>query len=96
MWHYVDPRDLARAFRLALEADWPGFGPYFISGPNTLAPDPTIELLSKRMGRRIPVRKPAVYEQSPFAPLYDLEAARKHLDYAPQYDRRDLLEVAGR
>ena len=41
MWHYVDPRDVARAFRLALEAETPGFGPYFISGATTLAPDPT-------------------------------------------------------
>jgi nucleoside-diphosphate-sugar epimerase len=96
MWHYVDPRDLARAFRLALEAGEPGFGPYFISGPNTLAPEPTIERLARRMGRRIPVRKPAIYEQSPFSPLYDLEAARTHLGYVPEYDRRDLLEGARR
>lgn len=94
MWHYVDPRDLARAFRLALEAEAPGFGPYFISGPNTLAPDATIDRLAKRMGRRVPVKQPAVYEANPFAPLYDLEAPRKQLGYVPAHDRRDLLQGA--
>ena len=60
MWHYVDPRDLAHAYRLALEADKPGFGPYFISGPNTLAPEPTIERLAGYMGKSIPVKQPEV------------------------------------
>ena len=76
MWHYVDPRDLARAYRLALEADKPGFGPYFICGRTTLAPEPTIERLAARMGRRIPVKRPEVYAENPHAPLYDLSAAR--------------------
>jgi nucleoside-diphosphate-sugar epimerase len=94
LWHYVDPRDLANAYRLALAADDPGFGPYFISGPNTLAPEPTIERLAKRMnGRRVPVKRPDVYERNPHAPLYDLSAARDRLGYVPQHDlRRRLVE----
>lgn len=91
MWHYVDPRDLARAYRLALEAKTPGFGPYFISGPTTLAPDPTVERLARRMGRRVPVHEPELYKAAPFAPIYDLDAARQNLGYVPAHDRRDLL-----
>jgi nucleoside-diphosphate-sugar epimerase len=92
MWHYVDPRDLARAFRLALEKDTPGFGPYFISGPNTLHPTPTVENLANRMGgRRIPVKKPAVYEQNPFAPIYDLDDAKNGLGFFPEHDLRAKL-----
>ncbi|MGI9425887.1 MAG: NAD-dependent epimerase/dehydratase family protein [Hyphomicrobiaceae bacterium] len=92
MWHYVDPRDLARAFRLALEAERPDFGPYFICGPNTLAPDPTIERLAGRMdGVRIPVKQPEVYEASPFAPLYDLAAAQNALGFAAEHDLRQVL-----
>jgi nucleoside-diphosphate-sugar epimerase len=92
MWHYVDPRDLARAFRLAIETEKPGFGPYFICGPNTLAPDTTIERLTKRMsGRYIPVTAPQVYETAPFAPLYDLAGARDALGFEAQYDQRALL-----
>jgi nucleoside-diphosphate-sugar epimerase len=92
MWHYVDPRDLARAFRLALEAEKPGFGPYFICGPNTLAPEPTIERLASRMrGVRIPVQLPEVYEVSPHAPLYDLAAARDALGFEAIHDHRALV-----
>jgi nucleoside-diphosphate-sugar epimerase len=91
MWHYVDPRDLARAYRLALEAAKPGFGPYFISGPNTLAPEPTIERLAAYMGRRVPVKRPEVYAANPFAPLYDLAPARDALGFEARYDQRALL-----
>ncbi|MGI9476094.1 MAG: NAD-dependent epimerase/dehydratase family protein [Hyphomicrobiaceae bacterium] len=93
MWHYVDPRDVARAFRLALEAERPGFGPYFICGPNTLAPDSTIERLAQRMnGVRVPVKSPALYDTSPFAPLYDLTEARDAFGFTAEHDRRrDLV-----
>lgn len=91
MWHYVDPRDLARAFQLALEAKDPGFGPYFICGRTTLAPEPTIERLAARMGRRILVKRPEVYEANPFAPLYDLEPARDRLGFTAEHDARKLL-----
>ena len=94
MWHYVDPRDLARAYRLALEADKPGLGPYFISGPNTLAPEPTIERLAAYMGRRVPVKRPQVYAANPYAPLYDLAPARDALGFEPRYDQRKLLHPA--
>jgi nucleoside-diphosphate-sugar epimerase len=95
LWHYVDPRDLARAFRLALEAEKPGFGPYFISAATTLAPEPTVERLAAYMGRRIPVRQPGLYEQNPFAPLYDLEAAARHLGFTAEHDHRKLLYPSG-
>ncbi len=92
MWHYVDPRDLARAFRHALEADTPQFGPFFICGPNTLAPEPTIDRLAEKMaGERIPVSEPAVYESSPFAPLYDLSGARDGLGFEARHDMRERL-----
>jgi nucleoside-diphosphate-sugar epimerase len=92
MWHYVDPRDLARAFRLALEAKEPQFGPFFICGPNILAPEPTIERLVEKMeGKQIPVKTPVVYEASPFAPLYDLTGARDGLGFEAQYDMREHL-----
>lgn len=91
MWHYVDPRDVARAFRLTLEAETPGFGPYVISGATTLAPDPTIARLEKRIGRKVEVRQPEVYTSNPYAPLYDLAPARDHLGYEPMFDLRTKL-----
>lgn len=96
MWHYVDPRDLARAFRLALENDTSHFGPFFICGPNTLAPEPTVERLARCMGgARIPMKSPDVYDSSPFAPLYDLSSARDALGFTADYDQRALLVESG-
>lgn len=92
MWHYIDPRDLARAFRLALDAENPPFGPFFICGPNTLAPDPTLERLATRMnGKRIPIGKPEIYATNPFAPLYDLADARDGLGFEAEHDLRARL-----
>ncbi len=93
-WHYVDPRDVARAFRLALEVETPRFASYFISGPNTMAPEPTLERLRRVLGVEVPVLRPEVYARNPFAPLYDLQAARDDLGYEPQYDQRPLLYPA--
>jgi nucleoside-diphosphate-sugar epimerase len=94
MWHYVDPRDLARAFRLALEVKNPRFGAYVISARSTLAPEPTVERLARIMGRQIPVRKPEVYSANPFASLYDLAPARDDLGFAAEHDLRSLLYPA--
>jgi nucleoside-diphosphate-sugar epimerase len=95
MWHYVDPRDLARAYRLALEVEKPRFSAYVISARTTLAPDPTIERLAEYMGRRIPVKRPEVYDSNPFAPLYDLAAARDDLAFEAEHDMRKLLYPQG-
>ena len=94
MWHYVDPRDLARAFRLALEAKQPKFAAYFISGPNTLAPEPTIERLERLIGRPITVKRPDIYKANPFAPLYDLSEARDAIGFEAAHDMRKLLYPA--
>jgi len=91
VWHYVDPRDAARAFRLALEIEKPRFTAYFISAQTTLAPESTLDRLRHYLGHDTPVRRPQVYLRNPFAPLYDLEAARDELGYEAQHDLRPLV-----
>jgi nucleoside-diphosphate-sugar epimerase len=91
MWHYVDPRDMARAYRCALEAADPGFGPYFISGPNTLAPEPTLMRFTDKTGIMPKLRNPAVYDNNPYAPLYDLDAAAERLGFRAEHDLRRIL-----
>jgi nucleoside-diphosphate-sugar epimerase len=93
VWHYVDPRDAARAFRLALEIEKPRFTAYFISARTTLAPESTLHRLRHYIGHDTPVRRPQVYLRNPFAPLYDLEAARDELGYEAQHDLRSLVHA---
>jgi nucleoside-diphosphate-sugar epimerase len=95
-WHHVDPRDVARAFRLALEMKYTGFDRFFVSANVTLSPEPTLERLARVLGSLPEVRHPAVYEANPFAPLYDLTRSREVLGFDAQYDARavSLLEEA--
>jgi nucleoside-diphosphate-sugar epimerase len=93
-WHYVDPRDAARAFRMALEIEEPRFAAYFISGTNTMAPEPTLERLYRNLGMKVPVRQPEVYARNPFATLYDLQPARDELGFEAQFDLRPVLYAA--
>lgn len=95
-WHHVDPRDAARAFRLALEMKYTGFDRFFVSANVTLSPEPTLERLARVLGRLPEVRRPEIYEQNPFAPLYDLTRSREVLGFDAQYDARavSLLQEA--
>ena len=93
LWHYVDPRDVARAFRLALEAlVLPKFEGLFISAKSTLAPEPTIERLEQFLGQKVEVRNPGLYARNPYAPLYDLSRARDVIGYEAEHDLRHLID----
>jgi len=93
LFHHIDARDLARAFRLALELPMaPGdFERFYLSARVTLAPEPTLERLRRLHGDAVQVREPALYEREPFAPLYDLTHAAERLGFTAQYDQRHLL-----
>ncbi|HEX4884831.1 MAG TPA: NAD(P)-dependent oxidoreductase [Casimicrobiaceae bacterium] len=89
LWHYVDPRDAARAFRLALDAErFAGFEGIYVSAATTLAPEPTLERLERWLKRPVPVRRPALYARNPHAPLYDLAPARDLLGFEAEHDLR--------
>ncbi|MGA7808592.1 NAD-dependent epimerase/dehydratase family protein [Bradyrhizobium sp.] len=90
-WHYVDPRDVARAFRLALDRTDRGFASFFLAGRTTLAPEPTIERFEKRIGRTIELRKPDIHREQPFAPLYDLAETKAGLGWEAEHDLRSLF-----
>lgn len=92
LWHYVDPRDAARAFRLALEVpNLPVFEGIYVSANSTLAPNPTLERLEQYLKRPVEVRRPAVYARNPHAPLYDLAPARDLLGFEAEHDLRHLV-----
>ena len=90
-WHYVDPRDAARAFRLALEVEKARFATYFISAASTMAPEATLDRMQRVLGTMPALRRPEVYRLNPFAPLYDLTTARDELGFTAQHDLRPRL-----
>ncbi|TDN07533.1 hypothetical protein, partial [Lactobacillus crispatus] len=91
--HHIDPRDLARAFRLAVELAMPqgGFERFYLSAGVTLSPEPTLDRLRRLHQGHVEVRNPAVYAKQPFAPLYDLTHAAERLGFVADYDQRHLL-----
>jgi nucleoside-diphosphate-sugar epimerase len=93
VWHHVDARDAAVGFRRALEIDVNGFDTFFLSADVTLAPEPTLERLKRRIGTLPEIRQPYVYERNPYAPLYDLSRTRDVLGFKPQYDAREVAAV---
>ncbi len=93
--HHIDPRDLARAFRLALEMPMtPGaFERFYLSAQVTLSPEPTLERLCRLHGDAVEIRKPDIYARQSFAPLYDLTHAAERLGFTAAFDQRHLLAV---
>ncbi|WP_250504721.1 NAD(P)-dependent oxidoreductase [Caballeronia sp. AZ7_KS35] len=91
--HHIDARDLARAFRLALELPMQAgeFDCFYLSSSVTLAPEPTIDRIKRMHGHAVEIRDPDYYCRNPFAPLYDLTHAKERLGFVPEYDLRHLL-----
>lgn len=87
LWSYVDIRDAARACRLAIEAarDRPyGFAPLNIVAADTLAEEPTEELI-KSMAPDIEIRTPLPGCIGTFA----IDRARETIGWEPQHSWRD-------
>ena len=95
MWHYVDPRDLAVAYRKALILEEPGFGPYFICGPTILAQNETLKTFRHKTGIDIEVKDKKIYENAPYAPLYDLTHAEVNLGFKAVHDLRKQYDLYG-
>jgi len=91
--HHIDARDLARAFRLAMDLRMePGeFDRFFVAAKVTLSPEPTVDRLRRLHGDAIEIRDPELYRRNPFAPLYDLSHAEKRLGFIPEFNHRHLL-----
>ena len=93
MWHYVDPRDVARGFPCALELPQVRFDTFFLCAKETLAPEPTLERLRVYLGGALPeVRRPEIYREYPFAPLYDLSRTRDVLSFEAGHSARHRLQ----
>ncbi len=95
LYHHIDPRDLARAFRLALDLPMQpgGFERFYLSAPVTLSPEPTLDRLRRLHGDAVQIRNPGLYALQPFAPLYDLSHAADRLGFNAEHDQRPLIPL---
>ena len=80
LWAYLDVRDGARAFALAVERDIPGFHVINVMAPDTYSALPTAELMA-RYHPSTPLRRPLEGREVPF----DLARCRDLLGFSPEY-----------
>jgi nucleoside-diphosphate-sugar epimerase len=83
VWSYIDARDAAQAFRLALEADVKGAEVFIIANADTVMLRDNKELLAEVF--------PDVPHKGTFGPkesLFSIEKARRVLKYEPKYSWR--------
>jgi nucleoside-diphosphate-sugar epimerase len=80
LWAYLDVRDGARAFGLAVERDIPGCHVINVMAPDTYSGLPTAELMS-RYHPSTPLRRPLVGREVPF----DLTTSRELLGFEAEH-----------
>jgi UDP-glucose 4-epimerase len=94
LWWYVEPADVAIAFRLAIELSSVVSQTFFIGAANTFSLVPTLELVKNRYGQIPEIRKPEVFRSDPHAALFDTSHARTVLGFSPTSDWRRWTDVS--
>ena len=90
-WAYVDARDTARAFRMALEApDLPEHGAYNITAADTMADENSVDLIA-RFYPGVKLRS----KMSGRASFFDWMSAKQAFGYEPQFSWKDGWTDAG-
>ena len=82
MWAYADPRDVAEAHVLALEADIEGHEAFLIAQPSNRLKEPTLDLIERNFGKRVEIRG-ALRDN---ASVISTEKTRRILGWKPRYD----------
>jgi UDP-glucose 4-epimerase len=83
---YVEPGDLARLFRLALEHDGASYELFYGSASDSFEPQPTLSYLERTYGTLPEIRKPWMYERNPHAAAIDCSHALDVLGWEPTSD----------
>lgn len=91
LWAYVEPADVAQAFRLALALPRVDYEAFLIGAADTLSPIPSLELARGAFGALPEVRRPEWFAANPHASLYDIRKAMRVLGYRPRSDWRRLV-----
>ena len=80
---YVTPKDVARCFRLALEAPLAGCEVFNVAAADTIGPANSLAHAARMFGALPELHKAALYEQNPGAGLIDIAHAREILGWEP-------------
>jgi nucleoside-diphosphate-sugar epimerase len=80
MWAYADPRDVAEAHVLALEADLEGHEAFLLAQPTTRFREPTVELIERNFGGRVEIRG----ELKGNASVINTQKAERMLGFKPR------------
>lgn len=87
LWLYNDARDVALAFRLAVEAEGLEHEAFLISAEDNWTEFNSVELVKKFHSDRIPFKKEIKGRQS----LADWNKAKRLLGYGPRYRWKDII-----
>ncbi|HVQ75737.1 MAG TPA: NAD(P)-dependent oxidoreductase [Candidatus Binatia bacterium] len=89
LFNYVDVRDAAAAFRLAVERDLPGFSLFFVGAADSLARAPLAELLPRYYPGTEALAAPLTGAQ----PAISSARAERALGYRARHSWRDLFDA---
>ncbi len=91
LWGYIDSRDVAAAFRLALEADVTGSSNVIIAAADTIMDRPSADLLAE-VFPDVEITRPL----GEFETLLAIDGARRLLGFEPAHSWRDHVGPAAR
>lgn len=93
---FVDPRDVATAFKAALQADDISWGVYFVASEDTYSGLETMEVIRREFGIEPELRDPDRFARNPNASIYDIAETTRALGWQPAYRWADVYrEVLG-
>lgn len=91
-WAWVDPKDVAQAFRLAVHtSDYNGFDVYTVAAEEGLNTKPTLELAAARWKNMPVIRRPEIYDSCNTASILDISKIKDRLGFVPTVSRDALL-----
>ena len=91
-WAWVDPKDVAQAFRLAVHTrSYNGFDVYTVAAEEGLNTKPTLELAAARWKNMPVIRRPEIYDSCNTASILDISKIKDRLGFVPTVSRDALL-----
>ncbi|MDD3818374.1 MAG: NAD(P)-dependent oxidoreductase [Bacteroidales bacterium] len=89
-WQYIDARDLAQAFKLALLKNNIKYEIYNIGAADTPTSWESLKL-AKYFYPEVPILDPSSFLIDKKKPLWDIKKAQQELDYKPQHSWKEYL-----